>query len=398
MLIREKYLCDIRPFYDVDLIKVITGIRRCGKSILIEQIINEVKEKLTDEKHIIYINFENVEFSYIKTYLDLNNYVKSRIVDDKKYYLFFDEIQYVSEWEKVVNSFKATLNVSIFITGSNSKLLSGELSTYLSGRYVKFEIYPLSFREVCEIKKVDIESQESLFKEYIFWGGLPQRFIFDNEKETRIYLSDVFDSIVVKDIVKRFNINDIDLFNRIVEYIMTTPSQTFSVENLAKYFKNVAERSVSKDTIYNYLEYMCEAFLIRKAERYDVRGKRILSGKYKYYLTDLGLGQILNVNKCEQIGAYLENIVYNELNYRGYDVTVGTLEKGEVDFVAVKDGNKIYVQVAYILADEDVVRREFDIYKNIQDNYPKYVLTMDKFDFSQDGIIHKNIIDWLLER
>ena len=179
---------------------------------------------------------------------------------------------------------------------------------------------------------------------------------------------------------------------------MTTPSQTFSVENLAKYFKNVAERSVSKDTIYNYLEYMCEAFLIRKAERYDVRGKRILSGKYKYYLTDLGLGQILNVNKCEQIGAYLENIVYNELNYRGYDVTVGTLEKGEVDFVAVKDGNKIYVQVAYILADEDVVRREFDIYKNIQDNYPKYVLTMDKFDFSQDGIIHKNIIDWLLER
>ena len=153
MLIREKYLCDIRPFYDVDLIKVITGIRRCGKSILIEQIINEVKEKLTDEEHIIYINFENVEFSYIKTYLDLNNYVKSRIVDDKKYYLFFDEIQYVSEWEKVVNSFKATLNVSIFITGSNSKLLSGELSTYLSGRYVKFEIYPLSFREVCEIKK-----------------------------------------------------------------------------------------------------------------------------------------------------------------------------------------------------------------------------------------------------
>ena len=364
---------------------------------MLEQIINEIKDNKCDEEHIIYINFEDVDYSFIKDFMHLNNYVKEKIIDDKKYYLFFDEIQNVLGWEKTINSFKATLNVSIFITGSNSDLLSGELATYLSGRYVSFKLYPFNFKEVCELKNIDALNYENVFKDYIVWGGMPQRFRFDEEKQIRTYLSDVYDSIVMKDIVKRFNINDIDLFNRIVEYIMTTPSQTFSVDNLVKYFKDVDNRNVAKDTIYNYLEYMCRAFLINKVDRYDVRGKRILNGKYKYYLTDLGLGQVMNVLKREQLGAYLENIVYNELIYRGYDVKVGTLDKGEVDFVAIKDGNKIYIQVAYILADSSVVEREFGAYNNIQDNYPKYVITMDKFDFSQEGIIHKNIIDWLLD-
>ena len=396
MIKRDNYLKKIRPFYDEDLIKVLTGIRRCGKSVLLEQIIEEIKQK-TDEQHIIYINFENIIYSDIKDFMDLNKYINDKITDKKKYYLFFDEIQYIKNWEKAINSFKATMNVSIFITGSNSDLLSGELATLLSGRYVSFKIQPFTFKEVCELTNAKKEDYEEIFRNYITWGGMPQRYRFNDEQQIRIYLSDVYDSIVMKDIIRRFKINDIDLFNRIVEYIMTTPSQMFSAENLVKYFKEKDNRSVAKDTIYNYLDYMCRACLINKVDRYDVRGKRILSGKYKYYLTDLGLGQILNISKKQQLGAYLENIVYNELIYRGYDVKVGTFEKGEIDFIALKDNNKIYIQVAYILSDEEVINREFNIYNNIQDNYPKYVITMDKFDFSQNGIIHKNIIDWLLD-
>ena len=354
-------------------------------------------ENYTDQGHIIYINFEDVEYSFIENYKDLNKYIKNKIIDDKKYYLFFDEIQYIDSWEKAINSFKATLNTSIFISGSNSDLLSGELSSLLSGRYVSFKMLPLTFKEVIKIKNAKKDDYEDLFNEYIIWGGLPQRFRFNEEKQIRTYLSDVFDSIVMKDIVKRFKINDIDLFNRLVEYMMTTPSQVFSADNIVNYFKDNDNRNVAKDTIYNYVEYMCKANLINKVDRYDVRGKRILNGKYKYYLTDLGLGQIMNINKRPQLGAYLENIVYNELVYRGYDVKIGTLDKGEVDFIATKDGNKIYIQVAYILVDDSVINREFDVYNNISDNYPKYVITMDKFDFSRDGIIHKNIIDWLLE-
>lgn len=396
MIKRENYLKRIRPFYNEDLIKVITGIRRCGKSTLLQQIIEEIRENI-DEEHIIYINFENLEYADIENFKDLNEYIKENIVDKRKYYLFFDEIQNIKQWEKAINSFKATLNVSIFITGSNSDLLAGELSTYLSGRYVSFKIQPFTFKEVCDLKNIKTEEYDTIFNEYIIWGGMPQRFRFDEKTQIKTYLSDLYDSIVMKDIIKRFKINDIDLFNRILEYIMTTPSQTFSAENLVKYFKENDNRNVSKDTIYNYLDYMCKSYLINKVDRYDVRGKRILNGKYKYYLTDLGLGQVMNSSKKEQLGAYLENIVYNELIYRGYDVKVGAFEKGEIDFICLKDNHKIYIQVAYILADETVIDREFNIYNNIGDNYPKYVITMDKFDFSQNGIIHKNIIEWLLE-
>ena len=397
MIIREKYLSKIRPFYEQDLIKVIMGIRRCGKSVLLLQIIDELKEKGIDEKQIIYINFENEEYNFIKNDIDLHNYIKEKIVNKEKYYLFFDEIQNVKDWEKAVNSFKASKNVSIFITGSNSDLLSGELATHLAGRYVSFKIYPLTFSEVCELKNIKDEKEiEDAFNEYITWGGMPQRFVLTDEEQTKTYLSDIYDSIVLKDIIARFGIKDLDLFNRVVEYIVTTPSQNFSADSLSNYFKNKDNREVSKITLYNYLEYMTKAMLINKADRYDIRGKRILNGKYKYYLTDLGLGQVKNIGKRPQLGAYLENIVYNELVSRGYDVKIGNLEKAEIDFIATKFEEKIYVQVAYILADEAVVDREFGAYKYVEDNYPKYVLTMDKYNFSQEGIIHKNVIDWLL--
>ena len=398
MIIREIYLSKIRPFYDQDLIKVIMGIRRCGKSVLLLQIIDELKEKGIEEKQIIYINFENEDYSFIKNDIDLHNYIKEKITNKEKYYLFFDEIQNVKDWEKAINSFKASKNVSIFITGSNSDLLSGELATHLAGRYVSFKIYPLTFSEVCELKNIkEKEDIEEAFDDYITWGGMPQRFMLTDEIQTKTYLSDVYDSIVVKDIITRFGIKDLDLFNRIVEYIVTTPSQNFSAESLSNYFANKDNREVSKVTLYNYLEYMSKAMLINKADRYDIRGKRILNGKYKYYLTDLGLGQVKSIGKRQQLGAYLENIVYNELISRGYDVKIGNLEKAEIDFIATRFKEKIYIQVAYILADDTVVDREFGAYKGIEDNYPKYVLTMDKHDFSQEGIIHKNVIDWLLD-
>ena len=398
MIIRERYLTKIRPFYDQDLIKVIMGIRRCGKSVLLLQIIDELKEKGIPESQIIYINFENEDYNFIKNDIDLHNYIKEKIINEEKYYLFFDEIQNIKDWEKAINSFKASKNVSIFITGSNSDLLSGELATHLAGRYVSFKLYPLTFSEVCKLKNLNEKKDiEDAFDDYITWGGMPQRFVLTDEMQTRTYLSDVYDSIVLKDIIARFGIKDIDLFNRIVEYIVTTPSQNFSAESLSKYFANKDNREVSKVTLYNYLEYMTKAMLINKADRYDIRGKRILSGKYKYYLTDLGIGQVKNIGKRQQLGEYLENIVYNELISRGYDVKVGNLEKGEVDFIAIRFKEKIYIQVAYILADDSVIDREFGVYKEIQDNYPKYVLTMDKHDFSQNGIIHKNVIDWLLQ-
>ena len=399
MVIRENYLKKIRPFYEQDLIKVITGIRRSGKSVILKQIIDEILKTGVKKENIIYINFELVDYSNIKTAKDLGNYINNLMINNDKYYLFIDEIQYVDEWEKIINSYKAKYadNISIFITGSNSDLLSGELASLLSGRYVSFRIRPFSFKEVCEFKKIDKNDLEKQFNDYIKWGGLPQRFALNDESEIRTYLTDVYNSIVVKDIINRFNLTNLELFNRIAEYIVTTPSQIFSADSLVKYFEINDDRGVGKNTLYNYLDYMCKAHLIEKADRYDIRGKRILNGKYKYYLTDLGLGQILNITKKEQMGAYLENIVYNELVYRGYDVKVGNLDNGEIDFIAFKDGNKEYYQVCYYLYDDKVINREFNVFENIKDNYPKYVISMDKFDMSQNGIIHMNIIDWLLK-
>ena len=397
MLLREDYLSKIREFYDLDIIKILIGIRRCGKSVLLKQIIDEIKNTV-DDSHIIYINFEDVTYAYIKSYLDLNDYVNEKIVDDKKYYLFFDEIQMVDDWEKAINSFKATLNVSIFITGSNSKLLSGEFATLLSGRYVSFKVFPFSFKEVIDLKELtDIRDIEDAFNDYILWGGLPQRFDFGSQDAMISYLSDVFNSIVLKDIVKRNNIKNIDLFERVMEYLVTNPSQSFSPANMMNEFSK-ENIPVSSKTIYECLDYATSAMLMEKISAYDIRGKKILSRKDKYYLTDLGLGQILNTNKKAQYGVYLENIVYNELRYRGYEVSIGNNDGREIDFIATKHNIKEYYQVSYTLADENTERREFNAFDNINDNYPKYVISTDKLDYSQNGIIHKNIIDWLLNK
>ena len=398
MLKRELYLSKIRPFYESDLIKVVVGIRRAGKSTIMMQIIDELQNMKIPKEQIIYINLEYKEYSFIKNDDDLYNYIKSLIKNDLKYYIFLDEIQNVDKWEKTVNSYRAKEKYSIFITGSNSDLLSSDLATHIAGRYVSFKITPFTFKEVCELLNLtDRRDIENAFKDYVKWGGMPQRFMQKDDMSKKAYLNDIYDSIIVKDIVKRFNVKDIDLLNRIIIYVLTTPAQLFSPDSLRKYMLSES-RSVSLETLYNYLDYIIRANLISKAERYDVRGKRILTGKYKYYLTDLGFTNIMSDGRKEQMGAYLENIVYNELLVRGYEVSVGNIQNGEIDFIATKDNKIEYYQVTYTLANEKTIAREFDAYKNIDDNYPKYVLSTDTFDMSQNGIVHKNIIDWLLNK
>ena len=395
MLKRELYLKRIREFYDSDLIKILVGIRRCGKSVILEQIIEELKTKGIDEKHIIYVNFEFIEFEELTDYKKLNTYVKERIQDEKMYYLFFDEIQNVDNFEKVVNSLRASQKVSIFITGSNSRLLSEELSTVLSGRYVSFRINPLSYKEVLELKGIE-KSTDEVFEDYMKWGSLPNRFEFESEKAIKNYLYGVFDSIILRDVVERLKIRDTALFNLILQYIVDTIGREFSAENIMNFLRNEG-REVSTLTIYSYLDALCKALLIRKVYRYDVHEKAVLKTLNKYYVTDLGIAQIKN-NKTEIDRCYaIENIVYNELIIKGYDVFTGKTKKGEIDFVATKPNKKIYIQVAFSIPNEDTKNREFGAYSVITDNYPKYVISLDKLNYEYNGIKHLNLIDFLLD-
>ncbi|MBD5525938.1 MAG: ATP-binding protein [Lachnospiraceae bacterium] len=395
MIIREKILKKIRPFYDSELIKVLIGLRRSGKSVILQQIMDELIENGVEASQIIYINFEDFQYSFITGAEQLYKYICDQRKNEKKYYMFFDEIQMVNEFERVINSFRATWDVSIFITGSNGKLLSGELATLLSGRYVSFRVTPFSFVEYCEIKRIEGPSDEDLI-EYMNWGGMPQRFSMKSESETRTFLHDLYNSIVLRDIVQRTGAKEVDLINRIMEYLMLNPSQTFSAKGISNYFKSV-DRTISAQTLYNYLDHIQTSLIVSKAQRYDIRGKQLLTTLDKYFLMDLGLGRIHNSGYKLEMGAMLENIVYNELRDRDYEVYVGKIPNGEVDFVAVKGDKREYYQVAYYLAEQSVIDREFGAFKAVADNYPKYVISMDKFDFSRDGIIHKNVIAFLME-
>lgn len=396
MLKREIYLSRIRGFYDSDLVKILVGIRRCGKSVILKQIIEELKEKGIDDKHIIYVNFEFIEYEELQDYKKLNKYIKEQIKDNNKYYVFLDEIQKVDKFEDVVNSLRASIeNISIFITGSNSKLLSNELSTVLSGRYVLFNIYPLSYKEFIELTNKNAKSQES-FWDFVRWGGLPNRTQFTDENNIKDYLHSVFDSIILRDVVERLGLKDTILFDLLLQYIVDTTGREFSAENVIKFLKSEG-KSVSTETIYIYLDALCKALMIKKIYRYDIHGKSILKTLNKYYMTDLGIAQIKNNNFEINKSFAIENVVYNELLKRGYDVYIGKTKEGEIDFIATKTNEKVYFQVAYLLTNEKVEEREFGAFKEIEDNYPKYVLSLDEANFSRNGIIHKNIIDWLLE-
>lgn len=398
MIKREIYLEKIRNFYDSELIKVIMGIRRCGKSVLLMQIIEELKEKGIKEDHIIYINFEDYDFIEYTDPKKFNELIKSKIKDEKKYYLFFDEIQSVIDFEKVVNSFRATMNVSIFITGSNSKLLSGEFATYLTGRIISIKMMPFTYSEFLELKKSKHEEiNEKTFSEYVEWGGMPLIYNTNNEIERKMYLRDLYSAIILKDIVERRKIKDINLLNKIVQFMMENIGGIISSNSIAGYLKN-DKVNTTFDTVMNYVEYITSSSIFSKVNRYDIRGKNVMATLEKYYVTDLGL---LNLKKSpieKKIGGRLENIVYNELISRGYEVYIGKTDKGEIDFVIDKFGERIYIQVADYLSSDEVMKREFGAFNDVNDNFPKYVITMDKIDYSQNGIIHLNIEDFLLNK
>lgn len=399
MIKREMYLRKIRDSYDSELIKIIVGVRRSGKSILILQIIDELKERGIKEDHIIYINFEDYDYTDYTKPKTFNKYVKDKIKDTEKYYLLFDEIQNVEEFEKVINSFRATMNVSIFITGSNSKVLSGELSTYLSGRYISIKMMPFTFSEYLELQKsLQItKNTDEAFLEYIEWGGMPQIYNSASMQERKMYLRDLYNTVILKDIVERNSIKDVNLLNRVIQFIMENIGGVISANSITKFLKS-DNVTTSIDTILNYIEYINNSMIIDKVSRYNIRGKSVMTLLEKYYLVDLGLLQLKSSPIEKKVGGRLENIVYNELIARGYDVYIGKTDNGEIDFVVDNFGDRFYIQVADYLSSDEVIEREFGAYKSVTDNFPKYVITMDKINYSRDGIIHKNIIDWLLEK
>lgn len=399
---RELYLEKIRPYYDIDIIKVLTGMRRSGKSIILKQIMDEIISiNKVNKDHIIYINFEDFAFEEIKTAKLFYELVKSKIVDDEKYYMFFDEIQHVNEFEKVIASFKATCNCSIFITGSNSRLLSGELATLLVGRTVEFKILPFSYKESCdylELNGVNVNHDE-FFYNYLKFGGLPQRFDFKSPDATIKYLKEHYQGVCEKDIFKKNSSIEKYKFNTICSYVLANAGKEFSVEKVMNFYNSnnqVAKKEIEKKTIYNYLEKMEKAFLISRVQRFNITGKEILKTKEKQYAMDMGL-RIIQTNTVHfEDTFFLENIIYNELIARDYDVFVGKTYKGEVDFVAIKGNKKCFIQVAYLLASQATIDREFDAFSPISDASPKYVLSLDKVDMSRNGIAHINIIDFLL--
>ena len=400
MIKRETYMKRIRPFIGTDLIKVMTGIRRSGKSVMLELIRQELIESGVSASKFISINFEDMSYSHLLTADALHKEIVARASQiEGKTYLFFDEIQEVQDWERCINSFRVALDCDIYITGSNAKLLSGELATYLGGRYVEFVIYPFSFAEFMELYHTVAPEKpiNKCFQKYLLTGGMPYLSNIRYEEEpARQYLRDVFNSVQLKDIVKRNKIRDVDLLERVTAYIMANVGNTFSASSLAKFFKN-EKRTVAAETILNYITYCCDAYLFYPVKREDLHGKQILSTNEKYYIADHGIREAVYGGNMRDINLILENIVYLELVRRGYNVTVGKMGDKEIDFVCSRQNDKIYVQVTYLLASEETVQREFGVYDYISDNFPKYVLSLDEFDMSRNGIKHCNIRDFLLE-
>lgn len=395
---RETYLEQIRPYYNSDIIKVITGVRRAGKSILLDTIKDELIESGVHGDHIIYLNLEDMDYDYIADASDLNKEIKSRIIHEGKYYIFLDEIQHVENFEKALASFRATLDVSLFVTGSNSTLLSGELSTLLTGRTVEFEILPFSFYEMKQYYELNrMDWSEDLFSDYLKWGGFPLRFDYKDETSVHRYLSNLYESIVNRDIVGRSKSADKKSFMDISLYILANAGKELSVDNIISAYKK-DNKELSRRTIYHYLERMKKAYLIHGVGRYNIVGKTALSNREKQYAVDMGF-RTINTNTINYEDTFfLENVIYNELITRGFTVFAGKTFKGEIDFVAIKGGKKCFLQVAYLLASEDTIKREFGAYSKITDASPKYVMSLDKIDLSHDGIVHINIIDFLLRR
>ncbi len=390
----------IRPYFHTDVIKVITGIRRAGKSVILDSIRNELMNSGINEDHIVFMNFEDIDLEYLLTAKTLNDEIKSRIEDEGKYYLLFDEIQHVSDFEKVLSSLRAVFDVSIFVTGSNSRLLSGELSSLLTGRCVEFEILPFAFSEALEYCKENgrLIGEKELFLDYMKLGGFPARYSYSDEASAIRYLESVYDGIINRDILLSRKGIDKALFKRISLYIIANAGRELSPKSISNYCKSNKIADISERSVYNYVQMLESAFLIHRVERYDIVGKSALGTRAKYYATDTGM-RIVNSNRIQwEDTFYLENVVFNELRTRGYEVFSGKTRNGEIDFVVVRNGRKCFIQVAYLLASEQTIEREFGAFDAIRDQSPKYVMSLDEFDFSRNGVGHINIMDFLLGR
>ena len=395
MFLREKYLNKIEPFIESDLIKVITGMRRSGKSILLNQIKDKILSDGKSAEQIVFINFESFKYKDLYNAETLYSYLTERLDIKNKYYLFFDEIQMVNEFERVLNSLRVDYNVSIFVTGSNANLLSGELATLLSGRYVKFDIFPFTYKEYVAYLGLD-PKDEKVFMDYIIFGGMPQTFNFSNPKEKEALLIDILDSIVYKDILMSLSAKNIETIKRFINYVLHSTSLDFNAQSIVRYLKS--ERiNTTPDTIYSYIDAILNSMIVRKCSRYDIKGKKVLKRQEKYYVADLGLrNHTLNLEKMDY-GACFETIIYNQLIAIGYEVNIGKIGDYEVDFIAQRNNKRVYIQVAYLLANDDIINREFRGLESIIDNYEKIVISNDTFDFSRNGIKHLNIIDFLMK-
>ncbi len=400
MIERKRYLDKIIPFIEKPVIKVITGIRRCGKSTLLKQIIQLIENRNVAIEQIIHINMELMEFDGLKNYRDLYTYIQERQRKiGVKYYIFIDEVQEVEEWEKAINSLLAEGKSDIYISGSNARLLSSELATLLSGRYIEFKMYSLVFSEfISFIKSKDRGNTiEKQFDAFLKFGGFPGIHHMElDDTVIRQYLQSIYNSVLLKDVIVRNNIRDAAMLDVISKYLIDNSGKITSAKSISDFMKS-KNRKVSVDTVLNYIRFNCDALLFEKVERYDLKGKRLLETYEKYYMSDIGLRFATLGYTPESVSSQLENIVYLELKSRDYKITIGKLDDLEIDFIATKGTEKIYIQVSTQLTNDKVIEREYRSLEMVKDSFPKYVLSLDKgFETSRNGIRWMNIVDFLL--
>lgn len=401
MIERPLYLDKIMPFVDTPFVKILTGVRRCGKSTILKMIIKKLKEeKHVDDEQILNYRFDSMEYEDMTTkelYLEL----KSKILQSKKTYLFLDEIQEIKGWEKVVNTLASDFDVDIYITGSNSRMMSSEISTYLTGRYITFHIYTLSFEEYLTFKKsyTNLKDLKQEFSQYVRLGGFPATHLQDySQDEVYTIVKDIYNSTIFSDIVRRNQVKKIDQLERVVKYTFNNVGSKYTAKSISNYFKS-EQRKIDNETVYSYLEKLQKAYILHKCSRYDLQGKDILKTQEKFYLADVSLRYSVLGYTVDSVASSLENIVYLELKRRGYDVYIGKIKDKEIDFVATKQNEKIYVQVTQEIKSEKTQKREYEQLLEIRDNYPKYVVMADDFAGGKcEGIKTMNIVDFLLSK
>lgn len=401
MIERPLYLDKIMPFVDTPFVKILTGVRRCGKSTILKMIIKKLKEeKQVDDEQILNYCFDSMEYEDMTTkelYLEL----KSKIIQSKKTYLFLDEIQEIEGWEKVVNTLASDFDVDIYITGSNSRMMSSEISTYLTGRYITFHIYTLSFEEYLMFKKsyTTLKDLKQEFSQYVRLGGFPATHLQDySQDEVYTIVKDIYNSTIFSDIVRRNQVKKIDQLERVVKYTFNNIGNTFSAKSIFNYFKS-EQRKIDNETVHSYLEKLQKAYILHKCSRYDLQGKNILKTQEKFYLADVSLRYSELGYTVDSVASSLENIVYLELKRRGYNVYIGKTKDKEIDFVATKQNEKIYVQVTQEIKSEKTLKREYEQLLEIRDSYPKYVVMADDFaGGNYEGIKTMNIVDFLLSK